>query len=1089
MAPDSILQRLDAEFDSPPESIRAVVALAEAGAPAEFIARYRRDECGDLGPARTRELVDRFRFLDELERRKEGILQRLQAAKEPLDLGDVSVADCFDREVLDDIDRAVRPNDKNMRSKAAGYGLKEFCDKLHRHDLGDEAPDTAAAALASEERGLPDGQAVMEIAVRALAERYGEDPILRRRVRDELSRGVLTARAKAPGEKKGKKKKRGKAAPAPAAAATAEPTAAETQAAEAPTAESPVAESPAVDTPAVETQATEVAQTEAAATGEAAASDSQTAEAPPADEAAASEAPAAEAPKAEEPKVTEVAPPAEQPAAEEPAGASATADSATADSATTDSAITDQAPADKPNADKAPGKGRGGKGSKRYEEFFDFREPVRRIPAQRMLALRKAEREGIIEVRLELEPGRELELFRARFSPDVDPATPLGVFLDAVYAYSYAIHVHGSCEGIVRHDIKENADRETVLLFGRALRSQLMGPGVGPKPALAIRSSAKSVWIASLKADGSLGPRHTLGIGKESDREQVAKVIAETIAELEPVAIGVPHGRGEAGARRHAEAGIAAYEGENKPAIFAIDETAAMVYASGATARRKMPGADTGMRATIALVRRLVDPLRELIRIEPRGLGLGNTLAEVHQGLLTRMLESVSSECISRVGVDVNRGDTDYLALVPGLSRDQARAIVEHRSKNGPFASLADVAALEAIDAATFAHVGGFLRIRGGSQPLDATSIHPADYEVVEAIASIKGCEIPALFGQGHREVQLDALTASTGRQRLRLLDILQDLTRYGQDPRGTLQPVVNQGIATIDDLRVDLEVQGRITNLTDFGAFVDLGVGTDGLVHISQIPGSRIRNPEQMLRVGEVISVFVVSIDKGGKRIGLSMHRPRHVADGRLATIGERLAPNNRRGRGRGRGPRGDDRDSAPASRAARAPEGRRGDRRGGPKEPRKEAGDGPSALFGGGRGRGGPGGRGGRGGPGGGRGRDDRGRGGRGGAPRIHTIESEREQTEQRGHKGELTSLSSLANLLGGGDKSKGKPDSPAKQGADAQPSGKQAKGKQPNGSDTPQQPAKDNSDPAQSGATTPPAPPVSTEAKPPSPPPAEA
>ncbi|MCA8942971.1 MAG: helix-hairpin-helix domain-containing protein [Planctomycetes bacterium] len=837
MPSEAILRRLEAEFDVKPETIRAVVDLLADGASPCFVATFRREATDRLPESRVTEIAKRFHHLEDLEQRKAAIGEKLAQNGNAVDLGDFDLAECFDRELLDDIDHVLRPHEMKQQSALAERGLEEFAKAIESHDIGDKSVKEAAEAYVSEEKQLPSADAVLEVVVRALAEKYGEDPLIRRELRDELSRGILQASVKDPAKA-------------------------------------------------------------------------------------------------------------------------------------------------------------GKKSSARYAEFFEFSEPVRKIAAQRMIALRKAEREGVLAVRLNLPENREVELFRRRFSPDVDPASPLGELLDLIYRLSYDAFAHSRCEATVRHELKEIADRETVSNLARSLRSQLLGPALGPHAAIAVRASNKSLWLASVKADGSLGPRHTLSVADPEHHGEVAKVIAETIDELEPRAIALPHGRGLAAAAKHVEAALALRDpAKPRPFIVQVDETAAMVYATSANARRKLPGTDTGMRATISLVRRLSDPLRELTRIEPRGLGLGQNLTEVHQGILHRTLDSITSSCVAHAGIDLNRTDTDFLARLPGLDRDKARAIVEHRSKHGKFDKVEDLRALEAIDDRCFEQIAGFVRVHGGSQPLDATPIHPESYPIAEAAAAVRGVGVAELIGTPNRDIELEALCERAGCSRDAALDTLRSLASGESDVRGTVDQFDNPNVSRFEDLTLDQELRGRITNMTDFGAFVDLGIGSDGLVHVSQVAPNR-RGPDATLRVGEVIPVYVVGIDPKAKKISLSMHKPRHVADGRAPTIGERLGGNKgarRRGR-RERGPR----EEAPMNRAAREPEGRRGGRRGAPKSGDRDRA--PSGERSGGGGRGRPG-------------RDrDRPRG----EPRVYTIESSREAEQSLGHKGELRSLAGLRSLL---------------------------------------------------------------------------
>src|SRR5690606_18454892 len=261
---------------------------------------------------------------------------------------------------------------------------------------------------------------------------------------------------------------------------------------------------------------------------------------------------------------------------------------------------------------------------------------------------------------------------------------------------------------------------------------------------------------------------------------------------------------------------------------------------------------DTGMRTTLSLARRLRDPLFELMRVEPRGLGLGQNLTEVHQGMLKRQLDAALTSCLACIGIDVNRADPALLARAPGVSKELAKAIVQSRGSDGPFKTLEELRRVPAVDDATFLRIAGFLRVRGGDDPLDACGVPPEDRPLVQRIAEREGVTPAELLGRDLR--QLDPREFIDERYGfLRVRDTFDALRRGSHDPRGTLEPFANDGVRRFDDLRVDQELLGRVTNLAEFGAFVDLGVGQDGLVHVSQIPGSRLRDPTRVLRVGEV--------------------------------------------------------------------------------------------------------------------------------------------------------------------------------------------------------------------------------------------
>lgn len=1018
MLAESILQRLEAEFDSPPETIRAVAGLLDEGASPEFIALYRRDETGDPGEERVVALAERLRSLQEIESRRETLLQFLEMpvgegmTAPPEGLRDL-ISGTVDQEVLDDVDHALRPAEHKSENRVRELGLGDLFDRIARHELGDDDARSLASELARDEDGVRSADEVLAQIVLALGERYGEDPVIRQRIRAELSRGILKAGPKGGSRARGTAPVAEVEAVAPAGDPATDPA------------------SGAPETPSAGDAVTEggdaASRLESAESTAEPGSDPAPQDAGPATPAAGSEfVGASESDSTAEAGSVGVSAAGED-APEPPAAEQAAADQVAADQAAAGQAAAGQAAAGQaaealaepapaadpdrtehreptePRRERRERKGSDKKrqGGGRYADLLDLEEPVRRIPANRMLALRRAEREGILELRLVLPAGRELELFRERFSPDVAPDSQLGRFLDLLYGHAYDQHVHRACEQSVRHKLKEKADRETVRAFARSLRAQLMTPVLNDAPVAAARVSGKSAWFCALDAAGTPTHRLTMPVpDTDEGRVQLHDAVREAIQEAGSAAIAIPHGRRERAAMRMVKAAIAGIEGE-KPLVVPVDETASIVWATSASARKRHSQADNGLRTTLSLARRLRDPLFELIRVEPRGLGLGQHFTEVHQGLLKRQLDATASSCLAHIGIDVNRADPSVLARLPGVSQSLAKAITQARSKNGPYTSLEKLREVEGIDEATWRHVVGFLRIHGGEEPLDATPIHPEDYPLARRIAERAGVAPEAL--PEHDLGRLEAADYDATEIPRRFVQVVQALRAGAGDPRGKIESFQNEGIAKFEDLAVDRQLRGRVTNLAEFGAFIDLGVGQDGLIHLSQIPGSRLKDPDRILKVGEILTVWVVSLDPKGHKIGLSMMKPRHLAEGRSATLGERMGDGNRRGRGRGRGPgRGRGRDEGPEvqTRAARVPEGRRGQRRGPKPKTSGNSSEGAAGLF---EGR--------REGP-----RERRGRGGPD-KPRVMTFESERANEESRGHKGELRSLSSLRNLLGGG------------------------------------------------------------------------
>ncbi|MGA0060837.1 MAG: helix-hairpin-helix domain-containing protein, partial [Planctomycetota bacterium] len=754
MVAEQILQRLEAEFDSPPEQIRAVADLLAAGASPEFVALFRRDETGDPGEERVQAIAERLRFLSELEARKSLLLEQAASRGPGIEELTALLHDSVDQDLLDDVDHFLRPHEHKAEAQVERLGLGALVDRIHRHDLDGKLPQEVAVEFVRPgEEGVADADQVLAQVVLALAERYGEDPALRARVRGELARGLLTAEARAKTPKKDKKAHKARVPDDFAAGIEDEPAAAETD----PDAMTGEAEGASVP------QDAELAESSDAGPGtaEAEASESATVEAA-GDEAVTEEPPAAPfGDTGDEGATGPEGPAADQaPAAE--ASAAAASEAPAAEGA--GEAVEGDAPAGSDpaaTAESRPARGkrgkRGGKGAKggaggsgkggpKVDQLLGIREPVRRIPAGQMLALRRAEREGLLQLKLVLQPGRELELFRERFSPDVDPESPLGRFLDLVYGHAYDTYVHRPCEQTVRHHIKEKADRETVRTFTRSLRSQLMAPVVEGQAVGALRVAGRTVWLAILAADGSTKTKLTLAIpdGAEA-RAELVRALADAIQTEKPAVLGLPHGRRETAARDLAREVLNALADTEPPLLAPVDETAAVVWATSPQARRRHAHSDTGMRTTLSLARRLRDPLFELMRVEPRGLGLGQNLTEAHQGMLKRQLDATLSSCLAVIGIDVNRADATLLGRAPGVSKDLAKAIVQDRVANGSFATLEDLKRVPGLDDATFVRIAGFLRVHGGTDPLDATSVSPENRPLVARIAERMGVEPSAV--------------------------------------------------------------------------------------------------------------------------------------------------------------------------------------------------------------------------------------------------------------------------------------------------------------------------------------------------------
>lgn len=970
MASQATLDRLCAEFDSPAELITAAVNLFEQNATPAFLARYRRHELGNLSEDRLVAVAERLHALTELEQRRITILEQAEERGRKTPELEATLAITVDQDLLDDYYQSMRPRRRGIAMQMEEKGLQPLALAIQHRQFGEAATQTVPQPKVE----------APKVEEPKLEEPKLEEPKVEEPSGEQQPEAATEAAVEAPAE----------------AAAEVEATATVDVSSEASTTDA----------------ATENAPVDPAATEDETAQASVEVAAP----VAAAPAPSAEpVPDVDLAKLAEPYISAENglPTAESALeGALRILADRIVHEPTTRARFREELRRGILRAKPVNPNGDGGKA----KQFYDFAEPINRISANRMLALRRAEREKILRLELTLPEGRHRELLRSLHASDTVAGTQLGDFYDLVFD-SAARSLQELCGNDVRRRLKEKADREAMRTFGRNLRSQLLAPPLGSKKVLALRTSGKAIWVAMLSEDGSVGEHKTLPTDNDEQKVGAIGLLAEMIKTNEPHAIAVPHGRRQAGSEKVVAKLREALGDTPMPMVVPVDEAAATIYATSTSGKKAIPGVEVGVRTAISIGRRLQDPLLELARMEVRTLGLGQTLDDVHQGTLQRELGRVKSSCLAEVGCDLNTSSADVLQMVPGLGHERAQAIVKHRKQHGGFKSREAIKEVEGINEACWRNIAGFVYLSGGDEPLDATPVHPDDYPIIRAAAEQRGEQPSDMIGKNLRDTNLDTLiTAEWPRERV--IGALLALSHAGEDSRGELLATANEGVSALGDLHQDKELKGRIASITEFGAFVDLGIGQDGLVHISQIPGHRMRDPQQMLRVGEVVTVWVLGVDQAKGKISLSMHQPRHLAEGRLPTLGERMDQQKGRGRGEKRGgPRGDKRSGPrepgqegrrPGAAAGRP--GMAGGRRGAPgggRDSGRDSGRDGGGGFGFGGDRRGP--------------REDRGPRRGGGEQRIYTVEPEREVAEQLSKKGEATSLSSLRNLLGKGSGNK--------------------------------------------------------------------
>ncbi|HEY0133151.1 MAG TPA: helix-hairpin-helix domain-containing protein, partial [Nannocystis sp.] len=508
----------------------------------------------------------------------------------------------------------------------------------------------------------------------------------------------------------------------------------------------------------------------------------------------------------------------------------------------------------------------------KFELYYDFEESIAAIPSHRFLAVRRGEQEGVLRVKIGLPP--EAVTPRLEGKVGLAPASPFAGELAAAVRDGYVRLLAPSIETDLRIELKMKADRDAVEVFAQNLRQLLLAAPLGGKAVIGVdpglRSGCKCV---ALDATGGYHDTVTIfpGQGAGSDARARHDLLA-FVRKHGPSAIAVGNGTGG----REAEAlvrEVLAEAGLSDILVVAVNEAGASVYSASDVAREEFPELDLTLRGAISIARRLQDPLAELVKIDPKAIGVGQYQHDVYQPLLARKLDQVVESCVNHVGVDLNTASAPLLARVAGLRAGVARSIVEHRSKHGAFRSRAALLGVAGLGPRSFEQAAGFLRIRGGEHPLDASAVHPERYPLVERIAGDLGVDLRTLVGDATlaaRVVVEKYVGDGVGEPTLR--DILAELQKPGRDPRDRFDPPkFRADIKTLADLKPGLVLEGVVTNVTAFGAFVDLGVHQDGLVHISQLSDRFVKDPHAVVKAGEKLRVRVLEVDPERKRISLT--------------------------------------------------------------------------------------------------------------------------------------------------------------------------------------------------------------------------
>ena len=523
----------------------------------------------------------------------------------------------------------------------------------------------------------------------------------------------------------------------------------------------------------------------------------------------------------------------------------------------------------------------------KFKDYFDWSEPIGKIPSHRLLAIRRGETEGFLMMRISPPEESVLPMLEPLFVTSKGPAAEQ-VRLAVQDAYKRLLA--SAIEVELRMETKKRADTEAIRVFADNLRELLLASPLGSKNMLAIDPGFRTgCKIVCLDRQGKLLHNDVVYPTASSAGEvrEAAMALLSMIKKYNIEAIAI--GNGTAG--RETETFIKALKLPSTIPVVMVNESGASIYSASDVAREEFPTQDLTVRGAVSIGRRLMDPLAELVKLDPKSIGVGQYQHDVEQGALKRSLDDVVISCVNGVGVELNTASKQLMAYVSGLGPALAANIVAYRNENGPFKSRADLKKVPLLGEKAFEQAAGFLRIRDGAHPLDASAVHPESYELVDRMAKDLNCTVIDLMRDAglRQKIQLPKyVTETVGLPTL--TDILGELAKPGRDPRQKFEVFSFQsGVEKMDDLKPGMKLPGIVTNVTAFGAFVDIGVHQDGLVHVSQLSDRFIKDPSEVVKVSQKVTVTVTEVDLPRKRIALSMKAAPVIG---ASTSGTRTSP-----------------------------------------------------------------------------------------------------------------------------------------------------------------------------------------------------
>jgi len=505
----------------------------------------------------------------------------------------------------------------------------------------------------------------------------------------------------------------------------------------------------------------------------------------------------------------------------------------------------------------------------KYEDYFDWAEPVAKAPSHRILAMRRGDREDFLRLQITAPQEQATRILEGLF---IKGRSASSLLVKEALADGYKRLLSPSMETEILTATKQRADEEAVRVFAENLRELLLASPLGQKNVLAIdpgfRTGCKVVCL-----DRQGGLKHSDVIYPFQSAKAVAAEITKVTVMCQKFAIeAIAIGNGTAG--RETETFIRSIGLPASIPIVMVNESGASIYSASKVARDEFPDQDVTVRGAVSIGRRLMDPLAELVKIDPKSIGVGQYQHDVDQSLLKQSLDDVVVSCVNSVGVEVNTASKQLLTYVSGLGPGLAQNIIDYRDENGPFKSRQELKKVARLGAKAFEQAAGFLRIRDASNPLDSSAVHPESYHIVDAMAANVGGLIVDLMRNEplRKKIRLqDYVTEAVGLPTLN--DIVQELAKPGRDPRKQFEAFsFAEGVTKMEDLQPGMRLPGIVTNVTAFGAFVDIGVHQDGLVHISQLANRFVKDPAEVVKVQQKVMVTVLDVDLTKKRIGLSM-------------------------------------------------------------------------------------------------------------------------------------------------------------------------------------------------------------------------